>query len=274
MNYTHHPFARNYFLLNMLPLLLVGLAIAVAYFTVTFFISLQMKNYGLLDVAWSYGVAILAPVYALAGPGWETRKCLAAAIGGVWSVRLGTYILRRVLQHHPQEDTRYQTLRAKWPGAGMFYLFFLLQAILVVIFSLPFLFASFNEESGFKTVEIIGLSLAFLSLLGEALSDWQLARFKADPANQGKVCQAGLWGWSRHPNYFFESMVWWGFFLFALGSPHGVLTLICPLLMLWFLWKVTGIPLTEEYALKSKGEAYRDYQRRVSAFIPLPPKTV
>lgn len=100
------------------------------------------------------------------------------------------------------------------------------------------------------------------------LADRQLARFRADPANKGKVCQAGLWNYSRHPNYFFEWLVWVGYAVFALGSPWGWLGLIAPALMLHFLLNVTGIPMTEELSLKSKGDAYRAYQRTTSAFVP------
>src|ERR1700761_2320923 len=98
--------------------------------------------------------------------------------------------------------------------------------------------------------------------------------FKRDPANRDEVCQRGLWHYSRHPNYFFESLTWVAYFLVALGSPWGWTTLVCPLLMLWFLFKVTGIPLTEEYAVKSKGDKYRAYQRTTSAFVPLPRRRV
>ena len=251
----------------MLTLFLIGLGLALIGFAITWAISVRINNYGLLDVAFSYGVAVLAPLYALAGPGEGTRKCLATFIGVAWSVRLGTYILLRVLKHHPTEDARYETLRARWPGPGMFLAFFELQAVLVVVFSLPFLVAAFNPAP-LQPVEFVGLALALLSLGGEALADWQMKRFKADPANRDQVCQAGLWRFSRHPNYFFEALIWVGFALFALGSPHGWIALSCPVLMLYFLLKVTGIPLTEEYAVKSKGAAYREYQRTTSAFIP------
>jgi steroid 5-alpha reductase family enzyme len=251
----------------MLTLLLIALAVAVTYFAVTWAISVRIENYGLLDAAWSYGVAILAPIYALMGPGDPTRKWVATAIGVAWSLRLGTYILRRVIQHHPAEDVRYGTLRARWPGRGMFLAFFELQAVVAVIFSLPFLFAAFNPAP-LLPIEYAGLAIALLSLGGETLADWQMKRFKRDPANRGKVCEAGLWRFSRHPNYFFEALLWVGFAIFSLGSPLGWIALSCPLLMLYFLLKVTGIPLTEEYAVKSKGEAYREYQRTTSAFIP------
>jgi steroid 5-alpha reductase family enzyme len=172
------------------------------------------------------------------------------------------------VKHHPAEDARYQTLRRRWPGPWRFLGFFELQAVLVVIFSLPFLLVSRNAEPAFAQVEIAGMVLALGALVGEAVADLQLQRFKRDPVNAGRVCDAGLWHYSRHPNYFFESLVWWGFFLASLGSPDGWTTIACPLLMLYFLFRVTGIPLTEEYALRSKGEAYREYQRTTSAFVP------
>lgn len=252
----------------MLTLLGVGIAIAVIYFGIIWAISVRIRNYGLLDAAWSYGVAILAPIYALFGTGYLPRRWAATAIGVVWSLRLGTYILRRVLKHHPIEDVRYEALRKKWPGSGMFLVFFQIQAVVAVIFSTPFLLASFNTEPHLKAMEVIGLAIALFSLGGETLADRQMKAFKASPGNRGQVYQQVLWAYSRHPNYFFEALLWWGFFVFALGSPFGSATIVCPLLMMYFLLKVTGIPLTEEYAVKSKGDAYREYQRTTSAFIP------
>jgi steroid 5-alpha reductase family enzyme len=252
----------------MTALLGAGLAIAGTYFALTWAISVRIKNYGLLDVAFSYGVAILAPLYAWLAPGDPLRKWAFAAIGAAWSVRLGTYILVRVVRHHPAEDPRYQTLRARWPGPLRFLGFFELQALLVVVFSLPFLVVAFNPSPRITALEVAGMGLAIAALIGEAVADLQMQAFKRDPASRGKVCEAGLWRYSRHPNYFFESLVWWGCFLTALPSPWGWVTIACPLLMLYFLFKVTGIPLTEEYAVKSKGDAYREYQRTTSAFIP------
>jgi steroid 5-alpha reductase family enzyme len=252
----------------MLDLFLIGLSIAAIAFAIVWAISVKAHNYGFLDVAWSYGVAVLAPIYALFSPSMGLRKWPLVLLGVAWSLRLGTYILLRVLRHHPHEDARYQTLRERWNGPGMFLLFFELQAVLVAIFSLPFLYLCFDSSPLIHPLTIAGAILAFLSIIGETLSDLQMQRFKAEPSNHGKICEAGLWRYSRHPNYFFESMVWWGFFLAALPSPHGWITVVCPLLMLYFLFQVTGIPLTEEYALKSKGDLYRAYQRTTSPFIP------
>jgi steroid 5-alpha reductase family enzyme len=252
----------------MWNLFLIGLAGAVVVFALGWAVCVRLKNYGFLDVLWSYGVLVLAPFYAWMGTGYPPRRLLFALAGMAWSLRLGTYILLRVVKHHPAEDVRYEAMRVRWPGPGWFLLFFELQAVVIVLFSLPFLLAAFNPASVFSPVEIAGGALVVLALAGEALADRQMAVFKANPANRGQVCQDGLWRYSRHPNYFFESLVWWGFFLAALGSPYGWMTLICPVLMLYFLLRVTGIPLTEEYALKSKGEAYREYQRTTSAFVP------
>ena len=238
----------------MISAFALGLGLAVAYFAVTWAISVRIRNYGLLDVAFSYGVAILAPLYAAMGPGLGLRKWLFAAIGVAWSVRLGTYILVRVIRHHPVEDARYESLRARWPGPLRFLAFFELQAVLVAVFSLPFLLASFNPAPSLAVVDVAGLVLAAAGVLGETVADLQMQAFKRDPASRGKVCELGLWRYSRHPNYFFESLVWLGFFVASLGSPYGWLTIACPLLMLYFLLRVTGIPLTEEYAVRSKGD--------------------
>jgi len=256
----------------MVSALAIGTAIACTAFLIVWAISVRVENYGFLDVAWSYSVAVLAPLYAWWGTGDPARSWLAAAVGAAWSLRLGTYLLRRVLRHHPQEDPRYETLRRRWPGPLMFLAFFQLQALIAVVFSLPFLFMAFNPRPGLAPVEIAGLGLAALALAGEALADHQMKRFKADPANRDRVCAVGLWRYSRHPNYFFESLVWWGFFVAALGSPFGWLTVVCPVLMLYFLLKVTGIELSEAHSLRTRGEAYRRYQQVTSPFIPWFPK--
>jgi steroid 5-alpha reductase family enzyme len=149
----------------------------------------------------------------------------------------------------------------------MFLLFHELQAVIVVIFSLPFLLAAWTPRP-LRLLDFAGLAIVLLALVGESIADRQMQRFKADPGNKGRVCETGLWHYSRHPNYFCEFLVWVGFAIASLSTPWGWLTLACPLLMYHFLTKVTGVPLTEEYALKSKGDAYRTYQRTTNAFFP------
>ena len=251
-----------------MQLLLICAAIAVLGFALVWAYSVRQRNYGYLDVAWSLSVAVLAPIYALLGTGDSTRKLVFTVVGAVWSLRLGLDILIRVRRDHPKEDARYRTLRERWPGPGRFLLFFELQALIAVLFSLPFLLAAQNPRPGLGIFELCGLALALCAIAGEALADWQAQQFKNNPANRAAIVDVGLWRYSRHPNYFFESLVWWGFFIAALDSSYGWITLACPLLMLYIMLNVTGIPLTEKHSLESRGDAYRAYQRTTSRFIP------
>lgn len=247
-----------------------GAVIAITLFACTWLLSLRLNNFSFVDVTWSYTMAVLAPFYAWMGNGFTQRKVIAVMMAVPWSLRLGTYLFFRIKRHHPHEDVRYEVLRQKWREnlARNFFAFFQAQAVLIVLLSVPVLLACLNPAPQLSAVEIAGAAVWLAGICGEALSDAQMQRFKADPSHKGKVCQTGLWRYSRHPNYFFESVVWWGFWLFACGSPWGWATIYAPLSILYFLLRVTGIPLTEECAVKTKGDAYRDYQRTTSAFVP------
>ncbi|HET7535122.1 MAG TPA: DUF1295 domain-containing protein [Candidatus Didemnitutus sp.] len=256
----------------MLPLALVlfALAGAAAIFAIAFALARRVNNFGIVDVVWSLGFAPLAGLYAWASSGLPLRRTLIAAMAIMWSLRLGGHLARRVLGHLDVEDARYAQLRRDW--AGRFELkmfdFFQLQALLLVVLATPFLLAAANPAPALHPLELAGVVLAALAVTGEAVADAQLAAFKRNPARRGQVCDVGLWRWSRHPNYFFEWLVWVAFALFALPAPHGWLALGSPVLMLHFLLRVTGIPYTEAQLLRSKGDAYRRYQQRTSAFFP------
>ena len=252
---------------------LCGALVVLALFTLTWLLALKADNFGVVDVTWSYSLAVLAPLYALTTHGLGSRKFMALVMAVAWSLRLGTYLALRVGRHHPHEDVRYQVLRKDWQGrlASRFFWFFQAQALLIWLLSFPVLLACRNPAPGLSFIEWLGAAVWLAGIVGEAVSDAQMAAFKKDPANKGKVCRKGLWSWSRHPNYFFESTVWWGFWLFACGSPWGWATVYAPASILFFLLRVTGIPLTEKCSVESKGEAYRDYQRTTSAFVPWPP---
>jgi steroid 5-alpha reductase family enzyme len=252
----------------MLTLLAVGLFTTLPLFAGVWALCVRVKNYGYLDVVWSLSIGLLACLYGLWGSGAPERRVLFTAVAVAWSLRLGVYVLIRVTRAHPHEDPRYRTLRERWPGRGRFLAFFELQALVAVIFSLPFLIASVNNREALSATEYLGLSLACAAIAGEWCADWQAQRFKRNSANQSAVVDAGLWRYSRHPNYFFEWLVWWGFFISALGSPWGIVSVVCPLLMLYFLLRVTGIPLTEKHSLESRGDAYRRYQQETSRFVP------
>ena len=154
----------------MLTALLYGFIIAVVVFAFVWAICVRIKNYSFLDVIWSYGVLILAPLYAFWGPGDSQRKLAFTIIGCAWSFRLGTYIFLRVLHHHPQEDVRYEGLRQRWPGPAMFLAFFELQALIVVLFSVPFLLAAWNPKS-IGPLEIAGLTISCLLYTSDAADE-------------------------------------------------------------------------------------------------------
>lgn len=260
--------------MNALTLLLTALVALCGVFALLYLFARKLDNYGIVDIAWSYAFALLALFYAVAGPGWPLRKALIAAMATLWSLRLGTHLYRRVMGHHPIEDGRYVQLRKDWAGdfASKMFGFFQLQAASIVLLGAAFLVVCLNPVPELHLLELIGAGLWLAALSGEALADAQLAAFKRDAANRGQVCAVGLWRFSRHPNYFFEWMIWVSFFVFALGSPHGWVAIIGPASILYLLVRVTGIPLTEEQSLRSKGDAYRRYQQTTSAFIPWFPR--
>ncbi len=243
-------------------------------FSFTWLLSRRLNNYSLVDITWSYSLAVLVPMYALFTQGNVTRRTLALIMACTWSFRLGTYLLIRIRRHHPYEDIRYQVMRQKWSEnlGSRFFAFFQAQAVLIVVLSVPFALALRNTASAISAVEWLGFALWLVAIIGESIADAQMNRFKTDIANKGKICQVGLWRYSRHPNYFFESIIWLGFWIFTCGSPWGWVTIYAPLLILFFLLRVTGIPLTEKCAVESKGDAYRDYQKTTSAFIPWFPR--
>lgn len=261
--------------MNPLVLLLgAGLALAAVLMAVVWRIAVRIGNAGIVDVAWAASFLPLAWLYALAGGGHAGRRWLITAMATAWSLRLAGYLYRRVMGHHPVEDSRYQDLRRRWaPDANRrFFWFFQAQAAAAVFFSLPFAIAALDARPDLGTAEWAGATLWLIGLAGESLADAQLARFKADRANAGRTCQAGLWRYSRHPNYFFEWVVWVGYATFVLASPWGWLALACPAAMLYLLLRVTGIPALEEAALRRKGDEYRRYQRTTSAFVPWFPR--
>ncbi len=257
------------------PLLIISaLAGLCLVFAGVYWLARRIDNYGIVDIAWSYAFAALALYYALLAPGWPARKALIASMAVLWSLRLGTHLYRRVMGHHPVEDGRYVQLRKDWAGvfASKMFGFFQLQAGSVVLLGVAFFIVSLNPSPRFHPLEIAGAILWLLALAGESLADRQLAAFKHDPANRGKVCDAGLWRYSRHPNYFFEWLIWVAYFVVALASPFGWVAIIGPASILYLLLRVTGIPLTEEQSLRSRGDAYRRYQQTTSAFVPWFPK--
>lgn len=258
---------------TVLHLVLVGAAIVAAMMFLLWIIHLLIRNAAIVDVGWAAGLALLAIYYAYAGPGYSARRYAIATMAGLWGLRLATYLLFARIIGQPEEG-RYVRLRKEWKTnlPLRFLFFFEFQALLDVLLSLPFLLACLDSRSPLGPFEKIGGAIWIVGILGEALADAQLSKFKKDPANKGKLCRTGLWNYSRHPNYFFEWLIWVGYASFAIASPWGWIGLLSPALILYFLLGVTGIPATEEQALRSRGDPYREYQRTTSAFVLWFPK--
>jgi steroid 5-alpha reductase family enzyme len=231
--------------------------------------SRQTHNIGYVDVAWAILMGLMAIAVAIGGRGAALPRTLVGVLGAAWALRLGLHLFRRV--HHKPEDGRYVRLRDHWRGhQGKLFVFFQLQALIVALFAIPLLAATSNPVRTASAWSIAGVLLWLLSVGGEALADRQLSAWRSEPTHHGKTCRAGLWAWSRHPNYFFEWLHWFSYALIAIGAPQAWIALAGPVLMFAFLYRVTGIPYTEEQALRSRGEDYRAYQREVSAFFPWP----
>jgi len=233
----------------------------------------KIKNYSLVDAMWAAWIGLAGIIYTLFGSGDIPKRIAAGAIAAVWGGRLAYHLQKRIRKHHPEEDSRYQKLREIWKGRvqSSFFWFFQAQALSVLLLALPYFFIA-RDSSPWSLWETLGLTVAIIGLAGEILADRQMATFKEKDNRATSVCREGLWKYSRHPNYFFEMFIWIGLFLFACGSAWGWTTFYAPAIITFLLLKVTGIPPTEASAIKRKGDAYRDYQRSTSAFIPLPPK--
>jgi steroid 5-alpha reductase family enzyme len=253
----------------MIHLALIGLLVMVVLMALLWGVHLVIRNAAVVDVGWAAGLALLGTLYSVLGTGYAPRRWLIAIMVVLWGLRLTSHLLRDRIIGKPEEG-RYQALREEWKThlPLRFFVFFQFQAFLDVLLSLPFLLMAVNPHPELSLLEWAGFVLWIFAILGESIADHQLKIFKADPVNRGKVCQSGLWAYSRHPNYFFEWLIWVAFFIAALASPWGWTAVICPGLILYFLLQVTGIPATEAQALRSRGDAYREYQRTTSMFVP------
>ena len=255
----------------MLPkLILISFAACSIIMMLVWLWAYKIKNAGIVDIFWAFNFTVIAATIWLLANGYEPRKNIVCLLAGLWSLRLGIYLLIRVGSHLNEEEGRYKQLRNEWaPNPDRkFFFFFQMQAISNIFLATPFFITSINTEQGLSVFEKVGALLWLVSILGEGISDWQLKKFKRNPENKGKVCQSGLWNYSRHPNYFFQFMIWISVFIFSLSSPYGWISVVCPISIFYLIWKVTGIPMTEEQSIRSKGDLYKEYQRTTSVFVP------
>ena len=236
-------------------------------------------NSGWVDVAWTIamgltGIAAAAAWFAVDDIG--SRQLLVVALVAIWALRLAGHISRRTTL--VSDDPRYAKLREEWGDASPRNMFWLLQAqaALSVPMVLSIALAAWNPIALWTPMDALAIIVTAVGLAGSAVADWQLSRFKGTVTRPGQVCDVGLWSWSRHPNYFFEWLIWLGFALFAIdlsGSwSWGYLALAGPTCMYWLLRYVSGVPPLENHMLAKYGELYANYQRTTSTFFPIPPQ--
>ena len=228
-------------------------------------------NAGIVDLGWSSVIGIGGVFIAVTADGEIARRALAAGFIALWSFRLSIYLFQRM--HGAGEENRYAALRTRWGAKANLWLFyfFQVQAIAALLFLLPLLVSCSNTRT-FSTLDFVGLIIWLVGFSGIVIADYQLNAFKQIASNRGKTCRRGLWRYSRHPNYFFEWIMWWCWLPLAIGTSYWWIALIVPLLLLYLLLFKTGIPPAEAQAIASRGDDYRMYQRVTSPFIPWCPK--
>ncbi len=252
---------------------LAGLGAILAVQTLVWLLSVQQRDASIADVSWGAGFVLLAWLYCLLSPAWSWRSGLVALLIAVWGTRLSLHIFLR--HRHHGEDPRYGAMRAAHGPAfwwrSLFTVFWLQGAILWFV-ALPILVAVRAAQPASPTaVNGLGFALVLVGFAFEAVGDYQLARFKADPSNRGRVLDRGLWRYTRHPNYFGDATLWWGLYAIACATPGGWLTIASPALMSFLLIRVSGVTLLEANLQASK-PAYREYIARTPAFLPWRPR--
>jgi len=258
---------------STVALLAVDAGLVLVLVTALWRVSVAVEDTSIVDVFWGSGFVVVAWVAYALGEGDPDRGLLLASLVTLWGLRLTVYLGRRNLGKG--EDRRYAEMRRRhgdrWPLRSLFVVFWL-QGALIWVVSLPVQATMADPApAGLGPLEWAGVAVWAVGLTFEAIGDWQLARFKADPANRGKVMDRGLWRYTRHPNYFGDFCVWWGIWLVALAAGGTWWTIVGPLVMSVLLIRVSGVALLER-SLAERREGYADYVTRTSAFFPWPPR--
>lgn len=265
-------------LVDLTATALVAAVALSAIMTGAWWIQRKTGNTGWIDVFWTFGLGGTASAAALLplteGTWPRLRQLLVAVLVLLWASRLGWHILLRT--RSAGDDPRYRDLIRQWGKTASRQMFFQLQiqAAVSLLLALSIVLAARNPRPGIGVQDVLGILILLTGIIGEAVADHQLRRFKRLAVNRGGICDAGLWQLSRHPNYFFEWLCWCAYPVIAIDpgkfNPYGWLALLAPLSMYWLLTSVSGIPPLEQHMERTRGDAYRAYKRRTSAFFPFP----
>ncbi|MGA2361129.1 MAG: DUF1295 domain-containing protein [Candidatus Aminicenantales bacterium] len=242
------------------------------YMTAWFILALLRKDNSVADIAWGLGFVLLAVLTLVRRNEYAARQILVSGLVLLWGVRLAVHIFSR--NRKRGEDYRYAEWRAKWGRSFVprsYLQVFILQGVFLLVISLPVILVNSVHQKGLGGLDLAAALVWLTGFVFESVADRELARFKKDPANRGKIMTSGLWKYTRHPNYFGEAVMWWGIFGLALLTRNGWLTAASPLLITFLLRFVSGVPLLEK---KYRGNAeFEEYARRTNALIPWLTKT-
>jgi steroid 5-alpha reductase family enzyme len=259
--------------MTLIQIYLLALLVIIALMTLLWIVSIYLKNVSIVDLFWGFGFVVSALIYYIFTDGFETRKIILLVLVPIWGLRLSIYLAWRNIGKG--EDFRYQEFRRKYGEHRYWWISyfqtFLLQGILMWLISAPLLGAQYyNTNNSLGILDFAAMIMWLIGIIFEAGGDFQLAVFKKNPENKGKVLNTGLWKYSRHPNYFGDSAIWWSYGLFCLASG-SYLPVIGSILMTALIIKVSGVALLEK-SLVSKKPGYESYIRQTSSFIPWFPK--
>ncbi len=262
--------------MDILPLLATNLALALVLFAGLWGLAQINRDPSFVDAFWAFGITLMVVSSFWLADGWPPRQQVITALVVVWGVRLGLHMYLR--WRHEGADRRYEKLLADvrekrgWSfGRTTAFFVFLPQAVLLWVTSLPGQLGQISTDPGFGVIAYTGIAIAVIGIAYEAIADYQLSRFKANPDNKGHVMDQGLWAWSRHPNYFAEALTWWGIWLIGAETVPGLFAVAGPAFLTFTLMRWSGVPMLEA-GLANTRPAYADYVARVSPFFPWPPK--
>ena len=250
---------------NLIIIFLINLLVV----SILFGISLVNKKADIIDIYWGPSFLLSCLTLLLINKNFSFPHLILVIIVGIWAIRLGSYLYIRNMGH--PEDIRYSKMRSKYGNVGLFFINYLIQAILIAIVSLPLQSVLSTNNLELNIISWLSGIIALAGITIEALSDKQLKAFKKDTLNNGKVMSLGLWNYSRHPNYFGNSLFWWGISIYSLSLTFELIVLVSPIIMTYFLLKVSGVSMLESQ-IKHTKDGYKEYIDTTSAFIILPKK--
>jgi steroid 5-alpha reductase family enzyme len=256
---------------SIVDYILYSAAAVFVYMAAIFVMALLKKDNSIIDIAWGLGFILVAWLSFFLEREFSARHILVTVLISIWGTRLAVHIFIR--NRGRGEDFRYAQWRREWGKLFLlrgFFQIFMLQGFLLLVIAYPVILTNHSREKGLSYMDLVSVVLWVTGFFFEAVSDFQLSRFKRDPGNKGKIMSSGLWKYTRHPNYFGESTIWWGIFLIALSVRFGWTALISPLLITFLLLRVSGVTMLEKKYVGNKD--FEEYAQKTNAFIPWFPK--